>query len=236
MTEPELPPLLRGRAAPAGADPLALAAEAARSGVDPGLLLWCDDPARLAAALVLAPEMPLADAVGAVFAVALGFSDSLGALGPPETALHLAWPGRFKLNGGLCGRVRAAAPHSDPAAEPDWLVAGIEVALLPDSTAEPGTTPDRTTLQEEGCGDLGAIRLIESWSRHSIVWINRFVDDGLKPLHDAWRAKCDTIGKPVAEPVPGRFVGLDERGGMLLRLSDGSVRVLPLTDMLETGP
>lgn len=83
-------------------------------------------------------------------------------------------------------------PHPrrrDPEAEPEWLVIGVEVplALMED---EPGRAPDRTTLHQEGCGGIAAAQLIESWSRHILVWINYWLDDGMARLHSEWSARA----------------------------------------------
>ncbi|NIP77234.1 MAG: hypothetical protein GTN90_15165, partial [Xanthomonadales bacterium] len=85
------------------------AVAAAALGTVPGLICWARDEAAMRAALVLAPEAPLAHAMGITFAVAHGLGDALGALAPPEVALHYVWPGQFKVNGADCGRMRAAA-------------------------------------------------------------------------------------------------------------------------------
>lgn len=233
---PSLPPLLRGRSLPPDADPLAEAVAAGRAGADPGLLAWAETDVRLAAALLVAPEMPLRDAVGVGFAVALGFADGLGSLAPPETAIQFAWPWELWLNGAACGTLRCAAAARDPVAEPDWLAVAIDVALRPASGHEPGEAPERTTLSEEGCGNIGRIPLIESLSRHTLYWIDRLIDDGFQPLNEAWTAKCPGIGKDVATPSPGRFLRCDRRGGMVLRLADGATRVIPLETMLEALP
>lgn len=227
---PSFPPLLRGEATPAGMDPFAKAVAAAALGADPGLVTWTPNPAALDAALVLAPEAPLERAVSVTFAVALGLADALGALAPPEVAVHFVWPGTVKVNGGDCGRLRAAASTADPAAEPDWLVVGVHVDYLMPNMDEPGRNPEQTCLAEEGCIDVTPPRLIESWSRHTLVWINRWLDDGLRPVHDAWRARAWGLGEPL--PGGGIFLGLDELGGMLVR--DGPATELrPLTAMLE---
>ncbi|MEZ5716283.1 MAG: DUF4444 domain-containing protein [Paracoccaceae bacterium] len=76
--------------------------------------------------------------------------------------------------------------------------------------------------------------LIESWSRHMLVWLHRFMSDGIAPLHEGWRHKCDSLGEEVALPEPGTFMGLDEDGGMILRQGEAT-KVLPLTGFLEGG-
>jgi biotin-(acetyl-CoA carboxylase) ligase len=227
---PDLPPLLRGARVLASEDPLAVAIDAARGGADPGLLAWSEDTKALRAAVTLAPEMALRQAIGVVFAAGLGMADSLGALAPPETAVHLAWPNRIRVNGAECGRLRAAASTADPDAVPDWLVIGVEIAVAR-RQIEPGLAPELTALAEEATG-ITVPQLLEAWSRHSLLWINRFVDDGFAPLRAAWLAKCDSVGGQVKAPARGRFAGLHEHGGQLLETEHGMC-LLPLTMMLE---
>ncbi|MEL6679955.1 MAG: biotin/lipoate--protein ligase family protein, partial [Pseudomonadota bacterium] len=172
---PTFPPLLSGLAVGAGLDPFAKAMSMAMIGCDSGLVTYAEAEGRLCWALVLAPEGPLEEAMAMVLAAGVAFSDALGALGPPETAVHLEWPGTIRLNGAQVGAIRAgiADADMDPAREVPWLCLGLDVALKMEAGREPGYDPDRTTLAEEGCGDIGATQLLESWSRHMLVWINR---------------------------------------------------------------
>jgi len=211
-------------------DPFAKAVASAALGTDPGLICWARDAAALRAALVLAPEAALERAVGVVFAVANGLGDALGALAPPEVAVHNVWPFGIKVNGGDCGRLRAAASTGDPSTEPDWLVIGVEVPYLRDGDDDPGLRPEATCLADEGCIDVTPMLLLESWSRHSLVWINRWLDDGFRPVHEAWRGRAWGLGEPL--PDGGLFVGLDELGGMLVR-TPRTTELRPLTAMLE---
>ena len=231
------PPLLRGEPVRAQQDPFAKAVAMASAGADPGLLTWSADQSRARAAVVLSPEMPLRNAIGAVFAAGIGLSDSLGALAPPEVAVHFEWPDRIKVNGALCGKLLAASATDNPDLEPDWLVLGIDLPVMPLERLEPGQTPDQTTLWDEGCSEITSTSLIESWSRHFLVWINTFMEDGMAPLHRDWCGRCDTIGETITIPVEGKmtsgtFVGLDETGGMLLRSGD-TTHAIALTRILE---
>lgn len=232
LTKPDFPPLLTGRAVGARVDPFDKALAQVLTGeVAPGLIHYAETGDVLRAAITLAPEQPLAQAVCAIYAVQLGLSDAIGALAPPEVAVQFTWPAGLKINGAACGGFRAAASTGDPAAEPDWLIVGVEVPILsPD--ADGGVTPDVTTLHAEGCVELTAPGIIECWSRHMLVWIHRYLSDGFAPLHEAWRGRCDGIGTEVTTPEAGLFVGLDERGGMLLRRGDDT-RLIPMTTMLE---
>jgi biotin-(acetyl-CoA carboxylase) ligase len=232
---PTFPPLLKGVALPAKTDPMHKAVAAASTAeVQPGQVHYSETDDAFRVALTLSPEEPLGLAVRVSFAVMLGLSDALGALAPPEVAVHFVWPGGIKINGGACGSLRMAASAEDPQAEPDWLIAAIELPVSPTRGESPGINRDATTLHDEGCGDVTVPALIESWSRHTLGWINRYLEDGFAPLHSAWRGKCDTIGENLPEPYVGLFVGLDENGGMLLR-QESATRTIPLTTILGAG-
>jgi biotin-(acetyl-CoA carboxylase) ligase len=237
LVDLSFPPLLRGEAAQPGIDPFGQAVSRAVMGCDPGLIVHNEGGDTLRIAIVLAPEAPLADAMAMVFAVGIGFSDALGALAPPEVAVHLVWPDGIRVNGARCGRLRAAASTTDPAVEPDWLVIGLEVPVTLAEGQEPGADPDVTALHEEGCAEIDPFQLLESWSRHTLVWINRWLDEGMSRLHAEWRAKAFNLGEEVDFELGGTrhrglFVGIDEKGGMLLR-DGGATRLIPLTGMLE---
>ena len=233
VTEPSLPPLFSGLAA---ARPFAAAVDAARTGTDAGLVTFNIRPDHLSAALVLAPEAPLEDAMAMVLAAANGFGDAFGALAPSEVACQFDWPGGIRINGAGCGTLRAAASTANPDSEPDWLVIGLDVPFFVEANHEPGESPDTTTLWEEGCAEIEPLRLLESWSRHTLVWIHEWLDNGMPRLHRDWLGRAFGVGATVTINLPGRretgtFAGLDERGGLLLKQED-TVRLLPLTAML----
>lgn len=234
---PSFPPLFHGREVAPGIDPFAKACAEAALGCDAGLIVYRIRVDRLAAAMVFAPEIPLEDAMAALPACGIGFQNALGALAPPEVAVHLTWEGGILVNGAACGALSVAAATGDPEAVPDWLVVGLELALIPDDPDAPGAAPDRTSLYEEGCVEVAPDRLLESWARHSLVWINRWTEEGVRPLHAEWRGLAHGIGEAAALDRPGGavhgvFVGVDERFGMLLR--DGAdTRLVPLSDLLK---
>lgn len=229
-----LPPLFSGQAAQ---DPFEEAISAAREGTDAGLLTHRIRPDHLSAALVLAPEAPLEDAMAMVLALGNGFADSFGALAPSEIACQFDWPGVIRINGARAGSLRAAASTSDPGTEPDWIVIGLDIRFFESQDTEPGETPDETTLWEEGCAEIEPARLLESWSRHSLVWIHEWLSDGIGKLHRDWLGRAYNKGADITvtlprETVEGTFTGLDEKGGLLLT-RDGATRLIPLSAMLE---
>lgn len=234
--EPTFPPLLRGERIASGVDPFAKAL-ANGAAAEPGALLWSEREDRLDAAITLAPETPLGEAITVTLAVMNGLGDALGALAPPEVGVTWEWPDVVKVNGARCGVIRAGAATRDPAAVPEWLAIGVTLQIDA-TTDEPGLDPTTTALIEEGCAGISRTRLLESWSRHMLAWINRWLDDGFRPVHDAWVGRVEKRGETVdvvygGKTHSGLFLGLDEQGGMLLKGVEATT-ALPLTAMLDS--
>jgi len=232
MTEPLFPPLFQGTPLTGAADPFDRAIALAIAGTDAGTVVYNLEGPQLRASLIFAPEKPLEHAVTALPVCGLGLQAALGALAPPEVAVHLGWQGGIKVNGAGCGRLRVKASTRLPEAEPDWLVVGLELNMgSPEQN--PGDDPATTYLSEEGCADVTANALLEAWVRHSLYWINRWLEEGPRPVHEDWRALVPEIGEEVAiDGEKGTFVGVDENFGMLLR-QDNETRLIPLTSRLE---
>lgn len=230
-TEPlRFPPLMSGEEV--GPDVLPEAQMRALKGVEAGRVCYHLGADAVSAALIFAPEVPLGEAMAMLPLCAVGFQNALGALAPPEVAVHLEWAGGIRVNGARCGRFEVAAATHDPAAVPDWLVVGFTLPLWPESD-RPGDTPDETALYAEGCAEVSAPRLVEAWARHTMAWIARWEDEGRAPLHAEWRGLAHGMGEDAAEGGhAGVFLGVDEHFGMLLR--DGATtHLIPLTTLLE---
>jgi hypothetical protein len=162
----------------------------------------------------------------------VGFQNALGALAPPEVAVHLEWHGGLRVNGASCGRLRVAAGGTAPDAEPGWLVVGLELPLI-QITERPGDAPDQTALYDEGCAEVDPVGLLEAWARHTLVWINRWEEGGTRALHAEWRGLAHGIGEDITiDGRSGTYLGVDERFGLLLRDSD-TTHLIPLSTRLE---
>lgn len=225
------PPLMHGQAVPN--DAVGEATRHATLGCDAGLVTYALGPNLVEAALVFSPEVPLGEAMTMLPLCGVGFQNALGALAPPEVAVHLEWSGGIRVNGAHCGALHAMASHKDPDAIPDWLVVGFSVLYLPENE-DMGVTPDHTALYAEGCADVQPGQLVESWSRHTLHWINRWETDGPRTLAREWRGLAYGVGEAVeVDGTAGTFVGVDERFGMLLKDESGTTHLKPLTDLLK---
>ena len=231
---PTFPPLMQGERVALGGDPMETAQARAVLGCEAGTVCHCIQSDRLRAAVVLAPEVPLVDAMAMFPLATVAFQNALGALAPPEVAVQFSWSGGILVNGARCGRVSAAASNSDPQEIPGWLIVALDLALRSRGES-PGVVPDRTALWEEGCGDVSPVNLLESWTRHMLAWISRWTEQGNEPLHREWIALVQGVGEVIEiAGQHGTFLGVDEQFGMLLRSDDGT-RLIPLTRVLESG-
>ncbi len=232
MTAPTFSPLFSGLAVAGQIDPFEKARDEAVKGCDAGLVVYNLGADTLRAAMVFAPDVTLADAMAMLPLCGVGFQNALGALAPPEVAVHLDWNGGLRINGATSGRLRAAASSTDPKAEPDWLVIGLELSLWP-ASEETGMTPDQTALYAEGCADVNPAELLEAWVKHTLVWINTWQDTGAGPLHKEWRGLAHGIGEDAEMTgKTGTLLGIDEKFGMLLR-DKSTTHLIPLTEVLE---
>ncbi|MEM8849643.1 MAG: biotin/lipoate--protein ligase family protein [Pseudomonadota bacterium] len=208
MPDLSLPPLLRGHLS---SDPRADAIAAAQDGCDGGTLLWRADDG-IEAALVLAPDVPLAQAAQMGPLATLALRDAIGAIGPAEIPVHLDWANAIYVDGAIAGGVGVVAPKVDAQALPDWIAVHASLGLDP---SEPLAAVDPHDL-------------LESWSRHLVHRLSTWEDDGAAALH------ADLQGASwERETEDPRWIGRDETLGRLRR--DGDATILdPLTDLLET--
>jgi len=228
----QFPPLFQGEQVSGTADPFDRALALAIAGTDPGTVVYNLSGGTLRASLIFTPEIPLEQAMTMQPVCGLGFQAALGALAPPEVAVHLQWDGGIRVNGAACGRFRVRASTADPASIPDWLIVGLELDME-SPKGNPGKNPDRTFLVEEGCGEITSELLLESWVRHTLYWINRWQEDGLRPVHGDWRGLAHALGDEITQSgETGTFVGVDENFGMLLR-SGEETKLIPLSTQLE---
>ncbi len=240
MTErPVLPPLLRPFAAPSDVDLFERCMKLAVEGAEPGTLLWSGGQDDCECAIVLAPEQPREQSLPIVLVAMLGLADGLGSLVPPAVPVTFGWPDRLEVNGRVVGGVRCASTSTDaPDAIPDWLVIGFRIAVRSPETSRsiPDNRP-RSSLTDEGCGEVTTIDLLEQFGRHFLSWINRWQEEGVRPVQQAWLRRATGLGKQVDVRVgrhvrTGIFEGLTETGAMRL-VKEGVAQTIALDEAMR---
>jgi len=228
-TDPQLPPLLTPLAVDKDRDVLAKAVSMAAKG-EVGIVCYSSDAENLRLAITLAPEVSAAEAVQMHYVLMVALGDSIGALAPPEVAVTYRFPGAVLLNRGYAGWCGIEIDSAtDEQGSPGWMIVHASLALQGELTAgESGVIPDETSLAEEGGGYVSRTRLLESVCRHFLVWLNRWEDEGFRPVHDMWKSRLDENGATVD---PGlEWMGLDGDGAGLAK-RDGTPLSLSLLDL-----
>ena len=102
-----------------------------------GTVFYSEAVDRMHIAVVLSPEVAVADAGQMLFAMMIAAGDSIGALAPPEIAVSYQMPGYILLNKGRAGVVRVAVdPAASSGSVPDWMVVSAEIMLATHDTGE----------------------------------------------------------------------------------------------------
>ena len=235
---PVMPPLFRPLAVTPDIDPFERGLQLAAEGAEAGTVLWSIGQERCQAAVVLAPEHPLEDSLPIVLVAMLGLGDALGALLPPVVALTFAWPDRIEVNGGVVGGVRMTSARTEkPSDVPDWIVVGYGLAAQSRADDdEPGHRPGRTTLADEGC-EIACIDLIEHFGRHFLSWINRWQEDGVPPVRQAWLSRATGLSSSIAVGAgphrkQGIFTGLTDTGSIRL-MRNGITQTVSLEEAMK---
>ena len=229
-----LPPLLTAHMA-VEEPPVAMACRLAASGqLGAGDLVWQGTRERAEASLVLEPDVSPGRARQMALVAMVAAGDAIGALVPPEVAVTWDWPGSLRANDGEVGAITLALSEEiDETGAPRWLVVALELTLGPPQGAgEPGHAPERTSLQDEGCGTIEASALVGAWARHLLGWIDTWQSQGLAPVSAAWMFRARERGQTVmvareGRMCRGRVVGLDDDGALTLETAEGAL-VLPL--------
>jgi biotin-(acetyl-CoA carboxylase) ligase len=161
-------------------------------------------------AVVLEPEEPLAQARRAFYAGMVALVDAMAARAQPETSITIDWPDSIAVNLGLVGGGRLGWPKGAKENEiPPWLVFGAMIRTTSMGDAEPGARPFTTALQEEGFTDLLADQLLESFTRHFMVYVDSWADQGFESVARHYLPRL-----PVEK---GLRRDIDENGDLLLR-------------------
>jgi biotin-(acetyl-CoA carboxylase) ligase len=199
-----------------------------------GTLAWVRSAARIEAAVVLEPEMPLGAARAALFAAASALGDALAAFGPPEVPLTFRWPNLVFVNGGQVGTARIAwAEGTAEAATPAWLAVGVEARISFPRGWDPGHGIAQTALEEEGWNpeEASAAELTAAWARHLMAglaeWQRSDPTGGFRRLAERYLARLEQDGRSA-----GGKRGLDPATGDLVVERDGARDRLALAEAL----
>lgn len=141
--------------------------------------------------------------------------------------LTLKWP-----NDILAGSAKLCGMLLESTADAVIIGIGVNIASAPQ-------LPDReaTSLHALEAVSSNAAAVLDRIAFHFSEWLARWRTYGLEPVIRAWEARAHLRGTPLAAELPdgeriyGTFDGLDSSGALILRLADGSNRVIHAGDV-----
>lgn len=160
-------------------------------------------------ALVLEPEEPLRQARRVFYVGMAALADALAATAPPETAINIEWPDALYVNWGFVGGGRLAWPQGLREEDvPPWLVFGGMIRSASPTSVEPGTTPEITTLDEEGFDEITANHIVESFARNFMAAVDAWQDRGFGVVAKSYLQRFS--------PEAGMWREIDDNGDLLI--------------------
>lgn len=170
----------------------------------------------------LRPTDPAAATLALVAAVALA---EVTAAWTGREPLSLKWPNDLLLDGAKMSGILLERTG-------DAVVVGIGVNL-----AHRPEVPGRVTTSLALYGAPDPALFLEELATAFEHWLSRWRGEGLAPLREKWLEWAHPKGTALVANLPdgsaieGLFDGLDADGALILRLADGSTRVIHAGDV-----
>ena len=205
---------------------------------------WAPKGASLLFSLLLRPEIPAARA--GQLSMCLGLGAAEGIEGVTGLRPALKWPNDLLLDGRKLGGMLAELGTAGDRVEYVVLGLGVNVNAVPIDLAATsislsdvlGRDVDRTELLAE------ILLRCEAWYRRMSSSAAEAGSRKLgvdEPIHAAWAARLDTLGRNVTVTTAtgqlrGRAVGVSPEGALLLEGEEGGITVIWSGDVTSCVP
>ena len=145
---------------------------------------------------------------------------------PVGTPLTIKWPNDLLIDGAKLSGILL-----ERAGEAVVVGIGVNLAHHPD-------LPDRpaTSLAAHGAS-VDAATFLDTLAETFARWLARWRGEGLAPLRGRWSGRAHPPGTalnvrlPDGPAIDGLFERLDADGALILRLADGTTRVIHAADV-----
>ena len=202
---------------------------------------WLSPPKKnLYMSVILRPSVSINDACVFIPMTSVACATAIRNLSSIEVSIK--WPNdlmvRNRKLGGILTEVKAGPTHLD------YVIVGIGINVnlamdeLPDDIRKTATS-----IKIESGKSLPRNRLITAILKELNIWYGIFLQQGLQPILLAWSRVLSTLGHLVSVHVgdtifTGIAEGINDRGMLLLRLPDNSLKRISSGDvkMLRTLP
>ncbi|MGO9611882.1 MAG: biotin--[acetyl-CoA-carboxylase] ligase [Dissulfurispiraceae bacterium] len=203
--------------------------------------IWLSPPKKnLYMSVILRPSVSISDACVFIPMTSVACATAIKKLTSIDVSIK--WPNdlmaHYRKLGGILTEMKAGPAHLD------YVIVGIGINVnlaideLPDEIRK-----SATSIKIESGKSWSRKRLITAILRELNIWYGIFLQQGIQPVLLAWSRVLSTLGHIVSVHVEdaiftGIAEGISERGMLLLRLPDKSLKRISSGDvkMLRTLP
>jgi BirA family biotin operon repressor/biotin-[acetyl-CoA-carboxylase] ligase len=197
---------------------------------------WDSPTGNLMCTLLVAPNVGATEAARLSFVAALAVRDMVASF-VSDRSVQVKWPNDVLVEGRKISGILLESSGESGAHALPWLAVGIGVNLqhAPEGANFPATSVSAHAPAPEAAEALS--RLAAAWEQHFRVWR----ESGFGPIRKAWLEHAVGVGQAVTARLPGEtingiFQGLDQNGGLLIALCDGSTRAITAGEVFFASP
>ncbi len=183
--------------------------------------------------LVVKPEIPLHLTPHLTLLAAVALNRAIRKV-VPEVHPAIKWPNDLLINGKkISGILLESSAENE---QLQYIVTGVGISCnLEQSDYPEELNPKATSLMIESGKRIDRARLIAEFLGQLEELYALYYAQGFSPIRTLWEASAATLGQTVrSSDANGNFegtaVGLNEWGGLILRMADGSERTIYSAD------
>lgn len=189
--------------------------------------VWESPEGNLFVSVLLRPRCSTQEGGLYSFVAALAVRDTVREF-LPQADIKLKWPNDVLVDGKKISGILLETELNEMN-EVAWLVVGVGINVL--HCPENGASLHKLTCHSR---EIEVEAVLEIFLANFEKWRQVFLSEGFAPIRTAWleNAKTGVLTARLPQEVfEGEFVGLDERGSLILRLAEGSERTIASGDV-----
>lgn len=193
---------------------------------------WVSPPGNLHFSLILRPQANAARSAQLSLLAAVVLGDALSAMLPDSRPVRFKWPNDVLLDGAKLAGILLESSGSAGGVL-DWVVlgCGVNVAHAPQLADYPAVS-----LHAAGVGEASAASVLERVVAAFDPWRQRWQNDGIGPVREAWLARAHGLGGPIRVrladgEIGGRFADMNGDGALVVETGPGTHRVVTAGDV-----
>ncbi len=184
---------------------------------------WVSPAGNLYMTAILRPRVAARFAAQASFVVAVALADALAGCGADSGRVRLKWPNDVLLDGRKIAGILLEMESRAGGAPPVFMLAGIGVNVA--------AAPEGRACVHDYAPSVCVDDMRQALSDALHAWLERWQSEGFAPVRARWLAQAHGVGQTVTARMAqhsetGIFDGVDADGNLLMRLPDGSARII----------